>query len=137
MRNHTLALVIVTAAACGTTTRFAATNPSPRPLVPRPAEQVAVFTLGAPAEGFVEVGIIEAHQSSGFSGDKMPEIIAEMRRTAGERGCDALVVNGPRDHARGGVATTQGSFTAISGVTLEGFWGACLVVDANPRIARH
>ncbi|MEO7093053.1 MAG: hypothetical protein ABI175_07380, partial [Polyangiales bacterium] len=62
--------------ACGTTAQFAATNPSPRPLAPRPAETVTVFSTGLPDQPFVEVGIIQARQSSEFSVDELPEILA-------------------------------------------------------------
>ena len=106
------------AAACGTTTRFIATNPSPRPLQPRAPESVAVFTTGHPDVPYVEVGIIQGRQSSSVSFDEMPGIIAAMRTDAARSGCDALIINGASDKVVGDRHSTD---------TLEGFWGACVV----------
>ncbi len=123
--------------ACGTTTQFAATNASPRPLAARPAESVSVFATGLPNRPFVEVGIIQARQSSEFSVDELPEILAEMRTEAGRRGCDGLVINGTRD-AQSSSTTVSHHAVTSSSKTLEGFWGACIVfvVDPEPIAAR-
>jgi hypothetical protein len=104
--------------ACGTTTRFIATNPSPHALAPRPAATVAVFTTGHPDVPYTEVGIIQGRQSSSISFDEMPGIIAAMREDAGRAGCDALIINGSSDKVVGDRHSTD---------TLEGFWGACVV----------
>jgi hypothetical protein len=124
------------AAACGTTTQFAVTNASPRPLVSRPAEQVTVFATGLPSQPFVEVGIIQANRSSDFSRDEMPDIVAAMRRTAGQRGCDGLVLNGPRDQSHSSVVVTRGAASSSS-TTLEGFWGACIVFVEPDQAAQR
>ena len=116
MRNLIAALLVT--AACGTTTRFIATNPSPRPIAAKPAELVQVFTTGHPDVPYVETGIIQARQSSTVSFDEMPEIIAKMREDAGKAGCDALIINGASDKVVGDRHSTD---------TLEGFWGACVV----------
>lgn len=129
MRNSLFAVLLLTA--CGTTTRFAATNPSPRPLISRPAESVAVFATGLPNRPFVEVGLIQGRQSSELSGDEMPEIIAEMRAEAGRRGCDGLVINGASDSSSSSTTVSRHAVTSSS-TTLEGFWGACIVFDNDP-----
>lgn len=108
--------IVLFAAACGTTTHFAATGPSPRPLVARPVAQL--FTTGAPAVPYVEVGIIQGRQSSRFSHDELPTILATMARDAGAHGCDALIVNGSNDEVVGERHDRR---------TLEGFWGSCVV----------
>jgi hypothetical protein len=135
----TVSFAIAALAGCGTTTQFASTNPSPRPLVPRPAAEVLVFASSLPAAPFVEVGIIQARQSSELSGDEMPDIIAEMRRVAGQRGCDALVLNGARDRmSSSSSVTTTGSGTTSSSntTTLEGYWGTCIVfVEPDGAVA--
>lgn len=130
-----LSMLFVTA--CGTTTQFAATNASPRPLAPRPAESVTVFATGLPDRPFVEVGIIQARQSSEFSVDEMPEILAEMRTEAARQGCDGLVINGTRDSSSSSTTVSRHAVTSSS-KTLEGFWGACIVFDNDPPpIAVH
>lgn len=111
-------LLIVAAAACGTTTRFIATNPAPHPLAAKPAEAVQVYTTGVPAVPYLEVGIIQGRQSSTLSFDEMPRIISAMRRDAGKAGCDALLINGSSDKVVGDRHSTD---------TLEGFWGTCIV----------
>lgn len=117
--------------ACGTTTQFAATNPSPRPLTARPAHSVTVFATGLPDRPFVEVGIIQARQSSELSFDEMPEIIAEMRGEAARQGCDGLVINGTRDAQSSSTTVSRDAVTS-SRSTLEGFWGACIVFVNDP-----
>jgi len=134
MRSHRssrylLAMLLITA--CGTTTQFAATNHSPRPLTARPADSVVVFATGLPDRPFVEVGLIQARQSSEFSADEMPEIIAEMRAEAGRRGCDGLVINGASDSSSSSTTVSHHAVTSSS-KTLEGFWGACIVFDNDP-----
>jgi hypothetical protein len=118
--------------ACGTTTRFAATNPSPRPLTARPAESVTVFATGLPNRPFVEVGLIQARQSSEFSNDEMPEIIAEMRVEAARQGCDGLVINGASDSSSSSTTVSRHGASSSS-KTLEGFWGACIVFVLDPE----
>src|SRR5262249_61441793 len=90
MRHLLPSILLVAAAACGTTTRFIATNTAPHPMTPKPAEAVAVFTTGQTDVPYVEVGIIQGRQTSTVSFDEMPEIIATMRTEAGGAGRDAL-----------------------------------------------
>lgn len=130
-----VALTIVTAAAalsaCGTTNYYTATNPPPRRMVAKPANAVHVFTTGKPKVAYTEVGIIQSRQSSQFSVDEMPEIIAEMRKEAGRRGCDGIIINGTSNKTVGGSTHDGGSVD-----TLEGYWGACIVYgDYSSSIA--
>ena len=123
--SRLLALALLVAlTACGTTTRFTATNPSPHPLVAKPADQVHVYTTGAPQIAYVEVGIIQARQSSEYSMDDMPEIIREMRAEAGRIGCDGVIINGVSDKTE---TTSNFDGSNPNTHTLEGFWGACIV----------
>lgn len=128
MRNLLLASLLL--AACGTTTQFASTNPSPRPLASRPASTVAVFTTTQPDRPFVEVGLIKAQQSSDLSNDDMPDIIAELRREAGRRGCDGVIIAGAADR------TVPSAFVGGSSSTLEGYLATCIVyTDVGPAVA--
>ena len=121
-----LPALLLAAAACGTTTRFVATNPSPRPLQARAAETVDVYTTGAPSVAYTEVGIIQSRQSSELSRDDMPEIIQKMRGEAAKIGCDGVIINGASDKVVGsGYGDAHGSSSSTD--TLEGFWGACIV----------
>ncbi|MCA9676003.1 MAG: hypothetical protein H6709_21305 [Kofleriaceae bacterium] len=127
--------------ACGTTTRFVATNPSPHPLVAKPASAVHVYTTGVPEVPYVEVGILQSRQSSSLSTHDMPEIIASMRAEAGKLGCDGVIINGAADKTEGSSSVVDdGNSTTYSSSqqTLEGFWGACIVYldgDATPAVA--
>jgi hypothetical protein len=123
-------LLALSLAACGTTTRFTATNPSPHPLVPKPAAAVHVYTTGAPEVPYVEVGILQSRQSSSASLHEMPEIISSMRAEAGKIGCDGVIINGTADkHESSTSVHSDRKSTTVSSSesTLEGFWGACIV----------
>jgi len=124
-----LAFALVLAlAACGATTRFVATNPSPRPLAPRPPAAVQVFTSGRPAIPYVEVGVLQGRQGGLIvtGADAMPEIVTKMRADAAAIGCDGLIINGSADRVEG---------TSTGPTTVQGFWGACIVFLAPERAA--
>ena len=99
----------------------------------RPATDVAVFTTSLPAVQYVEVGILQAQQSSDLSLDQMPEIVAKMRAAAGRRGCDGLIINGTRDRSATNVASSRDT-TSVSTSTLEGYWGSCIMF-VEPAVA--
>jgi len=124
--NRLITPALLLLAACGTTTRFVATNPSPHPLVPKPAAAVHVYTTGGPAVAYVEVGILQSRQASDMSTHEMPQIIATMRAEAGKIGCDGVIINGAADKAESSTTVTEESYSS-SNTTLEGFWGACIV----------
>ena len=86
-----------------------------------------MFASAVPAAPFVEIGIIQARQSSELSFHEMPEIVAEMRQTAGAHGCDGLLLNGARDKT---VSSDQAMLASTT--TLEGFWGTCIVFLEPP-----
>lgn len=123
--------LVLALAACGTTSRFTPTNPSPHALQPKPAEAVHVYTSGPPQIAYVEVGIIQSRQSSEFSSDKMPEVIQKMRAEAGRQGCDGVIINGPNNEIRNSFWLEQDDVH-----TLEGFWGACIVYGDYATAAR-
>jgi hypothetical protein len=100
-----------------------------RPQPPRACNSCQLFMAGKPNRPFVEVGMIESQQES-TSEDDAQELVAKMRRFAGERGCDALVILGDNDAT--GVSGTQ--FVTVS-YTLKGYRGSCLVYTAAPAPA--
>jgi len=128
------AVLAVAASACGTTTHYTQTNPPPRQMRAKAASQVHVYTTGKPKVAYAEVGIIQSRQSSRLSFDDMPEIIAEMRKEAGKRGCDGVIINGTNNKTVGSHDPDHGGSTG----TLEGFWGACIVYGsyANSTASR-
>ncbi len=134
-----LLVAVLSLSACGTTTRFVPTNPSPRRMHSRPAQSVAVFTTSRPNVPYVEVGILQSRQSSGFSTDDMPDIIMAMRKQAAKIGCDAVIINGSSDKVEGNDTTTAQSGPRGASVThssstqtLEGFWGTCIMYSPEP-----
>jgi hypothetical protein len=121
----TLAIVLilaVSAAGCGTQVQYLATNPPPHAMTPLAAESVHVYTAGAPDRAFYEVGILTARQSSDFSADEMPQIIQEMRRVAGEQGCEGIIITESADQV---VPTGDTNNPGVT--TLEGYRAACIV----------
>lgn len=131
MNRLQLAILVGTAiplGACGTTVHYAATNASPRSLASRPSQTVEVFTATMPERPFVEVGLLEAQQSSAVSFDDQPAVLAKLREEAGRIGCDGLVLLGANDSVVGG-GGKQSSHTA----TLKGYRATCVVYrDAAP-----
>jgi hypothetical protein len=119
-----LAALALLVAACGTTTQVVPTNPSPRALVPRSPDAVDVFTTSAPPRPFVEVAIIQARQSSQYSVDSMPEIIAAMREQAARVGCDGVVIHGESNKV---VSSGGWGEMGTNTSSLDGYWGACIV----------
>jgi hypothetical protein len=109
-------------AGCGTSIRYTALNHPPRRLSPRPAEAVRVYTSAKPDQPYMDVGLLEASQESGFSLDETKEIIASLRQRAGQMGCDALIINGTSHKA--GVAE---SVLLDINVDLKGVQATCAV----------
>ena len=81
-------------AGCGTSIQATQLNAAPRPMSPRPAASVELFTTARPTQPYVDVALIEAEQSSSYSGHDTPEMLAELRVRAGDMGCDAIIFNG-------------------------------------------
>src|SRR5688572_24428164 len=74
--------------ACGGGT-FVNTNPAPRPLSPRTAATVEVYTTDTPDEPYTEIGIMEA--SEGMF-DSMEDMIDDMREVGAEHGCEGIIL---------------------------------------------
>jgi hypothetical protein len=113
--------------ACGTTIQYVQTNPAPHPLSPKHPLAVEIYTTSAPGRPYVEVGILEAQQESGYSTDEMPAIINKMKNHAASVGCDALVIVGSKDKVVGNVNSFGPHSTYGSTTTLSGYRAACIV----------
>ena len=108
--------------ACGTTTSFTPTNTSPKPMAARSPDSVEVYQSSKPDKPFVEVGMIEAQQSSEFSTDDTSAVIAALRTEAAQRGCDGIIITGSNDAVVGSVSDGEG-YTD----TLKGYRAACFM----------
>jgi hypothetical protein len=118
-------LAATTATACGTSINHTQINPSPRPMVARPAETVEMFTSGAPQRPHVDVLFIEAEETSSMSTDRTPEMLNKLRVHAAKLGCDGIVIGGLSSRAPG-VSDTE-SWLVDSPKARKGLWATCIV----------
>jgi hypothetical protein len=86
-----IALAMVLVAGCTTAVQVQALNASPRPLTPRPADEVEVISTGRPTRPMIEV----AQLTSGPDRAPGDRHLARLRAKAAELGCDALVLRYP------------------------------------------
>jgi hypothetical protein len=121
-RHVVLSVAAFAAAACGTKIEYTPTNTAPRPMTARAPEQVEVFNASKPTKAFVEVGVLEAQQQSAYSRDNSSAIMAKLRKEAGDRGCDGVIVNGSNDATVGSTYEGTGSTD-----TLKGYRATCIV----------
>src|SRR5262249_26269298 len=94
---------------------FVSTNVPGAPVEPVPAEAVAIVST-TPQRPFVEIGFVDG-ETYDVRGGAPESALMAMRREAGRHGCDALLVTGPNDFARG---------IQVSSTTAAGYHAACL-----------
>jgi hypothetical protein len=90
-----LALLCVGACGTGTVVTTTPLNPAPRPLAPRAAIDVEVFSSAPPSSPYVDLAHLEAEQMSIMSRHGMPEFVDHLRERAAQLGCDGVVVGRP------------------------------------------
>ncbi|WP_437636496.1 hypothetical protein [Sorangium sp. So ce854] len=131
MRLPAVVVGVGLAAGCGVSASYVPTARSPHAMQPRPAQDVEVF-LSRPDRPFQEVGMVEVQQDvANHAGPNA--LVNELRRVAGQSGCDGLLISGPNDavFGMGSAHHGGGSFHAR---TLKGYRGTCLVfTDTTPR----
>ncbi len=90
IRNTGLGLAMLASLGCSSiVVEYSEINTPPHALKPVSPEKVEVFTTSVPANGYVEVGVLNgAHDSITSDAD----LIKAMKIEAGKRGCDALVI---------------------------------------------
>jgi len=94
-RSITLTLGLSLApSGCGTFVSQTPLNPAPRPLAPRPAQAVEVFSSAPPARPHVDVALLQVSQNDQRGTEVM---IQTVRERAGEMGCDAIFLGGMRE----------------------------------------
>jgi hypothetical protein len=108
--------------ACGSSTEFLETAPPPSAYHHVAAEDVEVFTVTRPSRPFREAGVIETRRASEFSTDNSADVMATLRRAAGARGCDGVILTGSSDTVVGAMSRNGGYMT-----TLKGYRATCIV----------
>ncbi|AUX42125.1 uncharacterized protein SOCE26_035520 [Sorangium cellulosum] len=120
-----VALSLGLAAGCGgIRSSYVPTAGSPRPMRPKPPEDVEVF-LSKPDRSAQEVGMLEVQQDVGNDADPNA-LMNELRRVAAERGCDGVLVSGANDSVAGARWMQLGA-GALHTRTLKGYRATCLV----------
>ena len=92
--------------ACGGTS-FKRTGTPPHPLTPRAPEGVVVLAAPPPNTTAVEVGRLEASTGArGPGSEAAQELLAQLRKVAGENGCDSILPGPPEESL---AATSSGT----------------------------
>lgn len=115
-----LAILVLAVAACGPRISVTTLNPSPTPLVGRPAGAVEVYTSSIPTRPYIEVALLSA--SRGEADDHLPAL----RERAGAIGCDALVFT---QTARTSTATGFVNGRYATSESVSGSSATCVVWD--------
>ena len=121
MRTNSLVLFALAVVGCGTSVSYTQLNSPPHALSPRSPESVKLYLSAPPTEPFVEIGMIESQQQSGYSLDDTQAIYDKMREEAGHRGCDGLVVVGTNNATQISVSRTM-----VNSTTLKGYRASCI-----------
>src|SRR6187431_1801291 len=94
----TALLFAVGLTACGASAAFEPTAAPPHATSARSPESVALLNAPPPADVAVEIGRLEAASGTHApTGDGKPEALAQLRKVAGENGCDAIVISEPEE----------------------------------------
>jgi hypothetical protein len=127
-RAGLLTLFFPLGACGGYATNITWTAPSPRPLSPRSPESVEVFAGTMPARPHASIGIIEVQENSGSYAPRTRALLAELKRAAGEQGCDAISLGGLVNRGVGPDVIFN-DFAADR----QGAMAICLVYTDDPR----
>lgn len=115
-------VAMMTLAACDPVVSVTPLNPSPRPLVRRPAASVEMYTTMVPKRPYIEIAALSASR-----GDAS-EHLAALREAAGAIGCDALLVLVAPSTSTGVVAFGGNAGAAAS---TNGATATCVVWDSD------
>ncbi len=125
---------------CGLSVDYTPTNMAPHAMRPRPPGAVKLFTSQPPRGSYVDVGYLEVRQQT-YNHSSQSAIIQAMRREAGRRGCEGLVITGSANEVVGSGSSYNGQ-GSMSVRTLKGLRGSCIVFTssastpaASPRAA--
>lgn len=88
----------------------------------RRAEAVELYSSQSPIRQHVDVALLEVTQTEDFNEQGTDLMIRKMRETAGEMGCDAIVIGGRSERGPGKFSSASHSMQAT-----------CVVYTAPPR----
>ncbi len=128
IRKGIVLVVAALLAGCGIRHQATALNPSPRPMTPKAAAEVHVFTSGRPAQPYHEVLLLQAEEESVYANHDESAVLAALRKRGGQLGCDAIMVLSPS----GNIASTGGKYSNTR--TLRGFRATCVVYDEPAKV---
>ncbi|HXJ22548.1 MAG TPA: SH3 domain-containing protein [Polyangia bacterium] len=93
MRVACLAAVAFGGCASTNPVMYMQINPPPRPMVPRPFEQVDMFLVTPPSRPHVDVAMLQAFGWPGASDPiQLQMMLGQLLEGAAQRGCDAVLV---------------------------------------------
>lgn len=117
-------------AGCGTLVTYTPSGTKAKLGAPRAADQVELLSA-PPGRPYLQAGLMNGKQESKYSVDGTDAIYQKMRIEAGQRGCDALIIQGSDDSVVGSSSTTNGNGSG-SVDTIKGYRAACIVyVDSE------
>jgi hypothetical protein len=96
-RANLTVVLFVAVSGCGTSVTATRLASPPHALTPRSAWSVKVFASGPPQEPHVDVALLEVEQAHGLNEQGTHVMITELRRKAGEMGCDGVAIGGMRE----------------------------------------
>jgi hypothetical protein len=128
-----LLLPLLLAAGCGTSITATQVNAPPRPMGPRPAATVEMFTSGAPAKPHVDVALLEAEEASSLSTHGTAEMLNKLRERGAQMGCDGIVVGGMSSRDPG--LTDKESWLVDRPRGRKGIFATCIVYTFERPVA--
>jgi hypothetical protein len=109
-----LVLTVCLVGCAETTVTYTPLNTPPHALHARAPEQIQVFSSAPPERPHVDVGLISVEE--GLVDETPASLIADLRQSAAQRGCDALQLAPPSTTTRptGPVLSDDGSYQVYS-----------------------
>jgi hypothetical protein len=120
-----LGVAVIAGTACGVSVRQTALNAPPRPLQPKPVDQVEVYTTNRPAQPYRDVSMLQLEEESIYADKSEAEILRRLRAVAANQGCDGIIVLGQS-------GTVQSGITGEYARTLRGLRATCFAYERTP-----
>jgi hypothetical protein len=101
----------------------------PRAMQPRAPETVQLFLSSAPAQQFVEVGILGSSHASAYSSASDDQVILALRDKAASVGCDGVVMESETNTYFG-----QASAGTVTVDAKKRFRAVCIMFINQPAV---